>query len=460
VVHTFQFRDDFLAYDTESQALMMIDELTAECLSLYDASGSSPTAERMARVADDQDVSLADVGQVCEEIDRLREDGYLFAPRVEVELSQLYPDRPVIKSMCLHICHDCNLRCRYCFAETGDFGTGRRGMLTVETGKKAIDFLIGHSAGRHHLDIDFFGGEPLLNWPVVEELVAYCEERGRQADKDIRLTITTNAVLLDQNKIDFINQHFKNCVLSLDGRPEVQNHMRPTAGGKGSYDVVVNNIVNFVRQRGEREHYVRGTFTRENLCFFEDVKHMVDLGMEQLSMEPVVAEDGCGYEIRMEDLPTIYEEYEKLAEYNLATDFTEKAFNFFHFNIDLDGGPCLFKRLKGCGVGTEYCAVTPDGDIYPCHQFVGKTEFLMGNVHDNPLELKQTGTVDFTNLILPQKDYCEDCWAKYYCSGGCPANSYNATGSLLDQYEIGCLLMRKRMECALWLAARRMLRDQ
>lgn len=177
-------------------------------------------------------------------------------------------------------------------------------------------------------------------------------------------------------------------------------------------------------------------------------------------MEPVVAEDGCGYEIRMEDLPTIYEEYEKLAEYNLATDFTEKAFNFFHFNIDLDGGPCLFKRLKGCGVGTEYCAVTPDGDIYPCHQFVGKTEFLMGNVHDNPLELKQTGTVDFTNLILPQKDYCEDCWAKYYCSGGCPANSYNATGSLLDQYEIGCLLMRKRMECALWLAARRMLRDQ
>lgn len=455
MIHAFEFRGDFLAYDTETQALLWIDEPTFHCFNRYDREGRAPTAEQRREIGEQLSLSLAEVDRCCAEIDRLKEEGVIFVPPVAVGPEQLYPDEPAIKSMCLHICHDCNLRCRYCFAGTGDFGTGNRSMLSVETGKKAIDFLIEQSGPRHHLDIDFFGGEPLMNWPVVTALVDYCEERGPAAGKDIRLTITTNGVLLDQEKTEYINRHFKNCVLSLDGRPEVQNEMRPTANQKGSYDLVAGRIVNFVRQRGEREYYVRGTFTRKHPDFSEDIRHMVELGLEHLSMEPVVAEPGCGYEIREEDLPQIFREYEALALYNLETDGTEDAFSFFHFNIDLEGGPCLFKRLKGCGVGTEYCAVTPTGDIYPCHQFVGETDFCMGNVHDDPLVLKMPHARDFEQYLLTEREECTACWARYYCSGGCAANAYHATGSLSGLYEIGCKLMRKRLECALWLAAKR-----
>lgn len=460
MVHTFQFREDHLAYDTESQALLMLDAVTAACLSLYSNEGARPSEEKLQEVGVEHQAGPEELNEICDELDELKEQGILFAPSIQVTIDQLYPDEPKIKSMCLHICHDCNLACRYCFAGTGDFGTGKRSMLSVETGRKAIDFLIEQSGNRHHLDIDFFGGEPLLNWPVVQELVAYCEQRGAETGKDLRLTITTNGVLLDDAKTEYINQHFKNCVLSLDGRESVQNDMRPTRNGKGSYDVVSRNIINFVKQRGDKEYYVRGTFTRNHLDFAADVLHMSDLGLEQLSMEPVVTEEGSGYEIRKEDLPQIFEEYEKLAVANLERDNTSKAFNFFHFNIDLDGGPCLFKRLKGCGVGSEYCAVTPEGDIYPCHQFVGKEEFLMGNVNDNPLELKNLYASEFAQAILPDKEFCNDCWAKYYCSGGCAANAYNMTGSLNGQYEIGCEMMRKRLECALWLNAQRMMRQE
>jgi uncharacterized protein len=462
LVHIFQFKADTLAYDTESQALLELDQLAAACLKAFiDEGGKRPTEETVEAIGAACDVSIAEANRCLDDIETLKSEGVLFASDIDVSLEQLYPDQPVIKSMCLHICHDCNLRCRYCFAGTGDFGTGDRSLLDVETGRRAIDFLIAASGNRIHLDVDFFGGEPLLNWPVVTELVDYCEKEGPKHGKELRLTITTNGVLLDEDKTEYINQHFKSVVLSLDGRPEVQNQMRPNAGNRGSYDVVMPHIKSFVERRGDKEHYVRGTFTRLFPDFSKDVIHMADLGMRQLSMEPVVAPPGSGYEIREEDLPEIMLEYERLAEDLLSKEGTQNAYNFFHFNIDLTGGPCLYKRLKGCGVGTEYCAVTPAGDIYPCHQFVGEKEFIMGNVHEVDLNdvygsLTMPHAEAFAQLILPDKPDCQECWAKYYCSGGCAANAWHATGDLNGVYEIGCQLTRKRLECALWLEAKRL----
>ncbi|HHX38136.1 MAG TPA: thioether cross-link-forming SCIFF peptide maturase [Clostridiaceae bacterium] len=461
MVHIFNFKNDVLVYDTETQALLEVDELAAACLRVFvEQKGQGPSAEQLVQLGAAHKVAVNEVKNCVADIESLIADGILFAPEIEVSLDQIYPDQPVIKSMCLHICHDCNLRCRYCFAETGDFGTGERSFLDIHTGRRAIDFLIAASGNRIHLDVDFFGGEPLLNWPVVTELVDYCEKEGPKHGKELRLTITTNGVLLDDEKIDYINAHFKNVVLSLDGRPEVQNQMRPNAGQRGSYDVVMPHIRSFVAKRGTLEHYVRGTFTRLFPDFSQDVIHMADSGLRQLSMEPVVAPPGSGYDIREEDLPEILTEYERLAEDLLAKEGTPDAYNFFHFNIDLSGGPCLYKRLKGCGVGTEYCAVTPEGDIYPCHQFVGEPDFKMGNVHEIDLAdvyagLERPHSADFEQLILPDKDACKDCWARYYCSGGCAANAWHATGDLNGIYDLGCVMMRKRLECALWLEAKR-----
>lgn len=455
MVHLFTFGQDHLAFDSESGALHQLDAISAAVLEAFiDAGGQTPSAGKLAELSDRYGVGTAE--ECAAEIDSLIADGSLFAPALDVTRQQLYPDTPRIKSLCLHICHDCNLRCRYCFAGTGDFGTGHRSMLDLETGKKAIDFLIAASGPRRNLDIDFFGGEPLMNWPVVVALTHYAEETGPKAGKNIRLTLTTNSVLLDEEKSAFINEHMKNVVLSIDGRPEVHDRMRPDAGGKGSYDRVMGRIRRFVAERGEREYYVRGTYTRHNLDFGSDVLHFADQGLEQISVEPVVAENGCGYEIRPEDVPAILAEYERLAR-----DFVERReagqpFNFFHFMIDTDGGPCAYKRLKGCGVGTEYCAVTPEGDIYPCHQFVGQPQFRMGNVHDEPIALDQTLTAKFAELMVPDKPECRTCWSRYYCSGGCAANAHAATGSVTGLYEIGCALQKKRLECALWIKARQM----
>ncbi len=461
MVHLFSFKSDKFAYDTETQAFLELDNLSHDVLTIYvDQNGSRPTQEALAHLSQKNDYPLEELCHCCDEIDALIADKSLFAPPVHVDLEQLYPDEVVIKSMCLHICHDCNLRCQYCFAGTGDFGTGRRTMLDVETGKKAIDFLLQHSGNRHHLDIDFFGGEPLMNWPVVQALVDYCEAQGPKYNKDLRLTLTTNCMLLDDQKIDYINEHFKNVVLSLDGRKEVQDDLRPTKGMKGSYDVVMRNIKNFVAKRGEKEYYVRGTFTRKHPDFSKDVIHMAEEQLGQLSMEPVVGPEDTDYAFKPEDLPQLKAEYERLAEHALASDYTDHAYAFFHFNIDLEGGPCMFKRLKGCGVGSEYCAVTPEGDIYPCHQFVGESEFIMGNVHDDPIQLKNPFEASFKSLILPEKPACQSCWAKYYCSGGCAANAWHETGDLNGIYEMGCELMRKRLECGLWLSAKRRERAQ
>ena len=444
-----------MAFDTESGVLHQLDETAYRVLQAWSAAGDQkPSDQILADLADELGPA---VSECAAEIEEAAAAGLLFTQNVPVDISQLYPDQPRIKSMCLHLCHDCNLRCRYCFAGTGDFGTGRRSMMDVETGRKAVDFLIEASGPRRNLDIDFFGGEPLMNWPVVVELTAYCEKRAAETGKDIRLTITTNAVLLDQAKTDFINDHFKNCVLSIDGRPEVHDRMRPDAGNHGSYERVAAHIRSFVAARGDREYYLRGTYTHHNLDFADDVLHLGSLA-GQVSIEPVVSPDGSGYEIRPEDIPALEAEYEKLAREMDRLDQTGDSFNFFHFMIDLDGGPCSLKRLKGCGVGTEYCAVTPDGDIYPCHQFVGETQFKMGNVHDEPTRIDPAVQDKFRSLLVPDKPDCKACWARYFCSGGCAANAWHASGQVEGMYETGCALQKKRLECALWLQARKKIR--
>ena len=452
MLHLFELRGDRLAFDSESGALHRLDLTACAVLKAWiEAGQQSPPADVIDRLRS----SLGPAVDECQrEILEAVGGGLLFSENETVSNGSLYPDQPQIKSMCLHLCHDCNLRCRYCFAGTGDFGTGRRSMLDIDTGRKAIDFLIGASGRRRNLDVDFFGGEPLMNWPVVTSLVDYCEARAAETGKEIRLTLTTNAVLLDQEKTDYINRHFKNCVLSIDGRPRVHDRMRPDAGGKGSYDRVAGHIRGFVADRGDREYYLRGTFTRENLDFSADVLHLGSLA-SQVSIEPVVAPDGCGYEIRSEDVPMLEAEYEQLAVTLDRLDAEGKGFNFFHFMIDLSGGPCAFKRLKGCGVGIEYCAVTPDGDIYPCHQFVGEARFRMGNVHDQPVRLDEAVVAQFNPLLIPVKAACQTCWSRYFCGGGCAANAWHASGSVAGLYEIGCALQKKRLECALWLQARK-----
>lgn len=459
MVHLFTFAQDRLAFDSESGALYLLDEVSYAVLEALIAADSQDLkrielpelATRFGETA---------VHEALIEISQLIENGSMFAPTQEVSLEQLYPEKPLIKSMCLHISHDCNLRCRYCFAGTGDFGTGKRSMLTEETGRKAIDWLIAGSGSRRNLDIDFFGGEPLINWPVVVALTHYAEEAGSKAGKNIRLTITTNAIQLDAEKTAFINEHMKNCVLSIDGRPEVHDRMRPDAGGKGSYERVMNSIRNFIAERGDKEYYARGTFTRHNLDFAADVMHLADQGIDQISLEPVVAAAGCGYELRQEDVPAILAEYEKLALDYAARREAGKPFNFFHFMIDTDHGPCAYKRLKGCGVGSEYCAVTPDGDIYPCHQFVGQEEFCLGNVHTEPVMLDADLTAAFSKLMVPNKPDCQNCWSRYFCSGGCAANAYAATGRIDGLHKISCELQKKRLECALWLKVRAAQQDE
>ena len=477
MVHAFKMKGKYIAYDSESCALHELDEMAYDVLLTYiEKEGSEPDDAVLEKLASTKNYPVSDVLECRADFNSLIALGGLFTPSRDVHYSELYPDAPAIKAMCLHICHDCNLRCRYCFAGTGDFGTGKRSMLDADTGKQAIDWLIAVSGKRHHLDVDFFGGEPLMNWPVVVELTHYCESRSKESGKDIRLTITTNALLLDDEKTAFINQHMKNCVLSIDGRPAVHDYMRPGINGKGSYEAVSNRIKSFLFARTAKdsvfsEHYVRGTFTSNNLDFSKDVIHMAEeLGARQISVEPVVSPDGCGYEIRKEDLPQIEKEYEDLAEYIMKTRKDGDPVHFFHFIMDMKGGPCVYKRMKGCGVGAEYCAVTPDGDIYPCHQFVGEESYLMGNVHDFKSLLDENGQLlpgkkpedimipevrdIFIERLMPNKKECKTCFARYTCGGGCPANSQHATGSLDGMYEIGCRLAKKRLECSLWMAAK------
>lgn len=389
--------------------------------------------------------------ETLEEIQTLIDQEQLFAKDIYQDMVVDFKKRKtVIKALCLHVAHDCNLACRYCFAEEGEYH-GRRALMSFEVGKKALDLLIASSGSRRNLEVDFFGGEPLMNWKVVKELVAYGREQEKLHDKKFRFTLTTNGVLLDEEVMDFCDREMSNVVLSLDGRKEVNDRMRPFRSGKGSYDLIVPKFQEFVKRRGEKDHYIRGTFTHHNLDFAQDAIHFADLGFKQMSIEPVVAPPEEEYAIKEEDLPKILEQYDLLAKEYIKRKKEGRGFNFFHFMIDLKGGPCVAKRLSGCGSGTEYLAVTPWGDLYPCHQFVGQEGFLLGNVDTGVTNLPVRDTFKLCNVYAKEK--CRDCFARFYCSGGCAANAYNFHGSITEAYDIGCAMQKKRIECAIMICA-------
>jgi len=392
-----------------------------------------------------------DLDECYAELRSLYQEGRLFSEdKLEQYVGKAYSSNSPVKAMCLHIAHDCNLRCEYCFAAKGDFGTGRK-LMSAETACAAMDFLVANSGTRRNLEVDFFGGEPLMNLEAVKQTVEYARGLEKKHNKLFRFTITTNGLLLNDDAIDFINQEMSNVVLSIDGRKAINDKLRPTPNGKGSYDLIVPKYRHLVEARGGKNYYVRGTFTKHNPDFCEDVIHLYDLGFDQISIEPVVSDKLLNFALDEQDLPRVFDEYErlmlKIEDIKAAGGFV----NFFHFMLDLDGGPCAIKRLKGCGCGNEYVAVTPEGDIYPCHQFVGMEEWRMGTLSDGVLdkEIKER----FATAHIYTKEGCRDCWCRYFCSGGCNANNVQYMGDLLTPHSIGCELERKRVECALYLKA-------
>lgn len=392
-----------------------------------------------------------EVEEALEEIQDLIHKGELFTKDLYHDYVVDFKKRQtVVKALCLHIAHDCNLACKYCFAEEGEYH-GRRALMSFEVGKKALDFLIANSGNRRNLEVDFFGGEPLMNWDVVKQLVEYGRKKEKEYNKNFRFTMTTNGVLLNDEIMEFCNREMSNVVLSLDGRKEVNDTMRPFRNGKGSYELIVPKFQKFAQLRENKDYYIRGTFTRHNMDFAKDVLEFADLGFKSMSIEPVVAQPEEEYAIREEDLPQILKEYDDLALEYIKRQKEGKGFNFFHFNIDLNQGPCVAKRLSGCGSGTEYLAVTPWGDFYPCHQFVGEEKFLLGNVDTGVTNLEIRDEFKLCNVYA--KDKCRDCFARFYCSGGCAANSHNFHGSITDAYDIGCEMQKKRIESAIMIKA-------
>jgi uncharacterized protein len=440
--------------DVNSGCVHVVDEQAYRAIPVVEElldSGIDTQDEIAEKVAEALEITVSDAAETVEEILALKDAGMLFTEDIYEKYIGEFKDRStVVKALCLHIAHDCNLACKYCFAEEGEYH-GRRALMSFEVGKKALDFLVANSGNRVNLEVDFFGGEPLMNWQVVKDLVLYGRSLEEPHHKKFRFTLTTNGVLLNDDILEFVNKEMANVVLSIDGRKEVHDLMRPHRGGQGSYDEVVPKYKKVATSRNQMNYYVRGTFTRNNLDFSEDVKHLADEGFEQISVEPVVAADTEDYALRQEDVPGILEEYDKLALEYIRRKKSGNGFNFFHFMIDLEGGPCVAKRLSGCGSGTEYLAVTPWGDFYPCHQFVGRDEFLMGNVDDGIVRPDIRDTFKSCNVYA--KEHCKNCFAKFFCSGGCAANAYNFSGSINGSYEIGCELQRKRIECAIMIKA-------
>lgn len=459
VIHQYINNGYHIVLDVNSGSVHVVDSVVYDAVQLVsqripemEAPAALPSyVKEEVRVCLKDRYSQEDIEEALEEIGQLIEAEQLLTKDIYRDFVVDFKKRKtVVKALCLHIAHDCNLACRYCFAEEGEYH-GRRALMSYEVGKKALDFLVANSGNRVNLEVDFFGGEPLMNWQVVKDLVAYGRSLEKPNNKKFRFTLTTNGILLNDEIMDFLNQEMSNVVLSIDGRKEINDLMRPHRGGQGSYDTIVPKFKKLAESRNQMNYYVRGTFTHNNLDFAEDVKHLADLGFEQISVEPVVAAPEESYAITEEDIPAILEEYDELARELLKRKKEGRGVNFFHFMIDLKGGPCVAKRLSGCGSGTEYLAVTPWGDFYPCHQFVGHEEFLMGNVDEG---ITRTDIRDeFKTCNVYAKDKCRKCFAKFYCSGGCAANSYNFHGSINDAYDIGCELQRKRIECAIMIKA-------
>ena len=443
MIHKYTMHNTNIVMDISSGAVHVFDAAAFDVVDLYKTKSKEQIIEALSQKYDGQAILDA-----YDEIVQLESEGLLFSEDAYSEAIKTWERTPVVKALCLHICHDCNLRCKYCFASTGSFG-GHRTMMDVETGKKAIDFLIEKSAGRRNLEVDFFGGEPLMNFDVVKQIVEYARIREKETGKNFRFTITTNAIMLNEDNKEFINNNMHNVVLSIDGRKETNDRMRPRVDGSGTYDSILPKIKDLADSRNQDRYYVRGTFTRENLDFSKDVLHLADEGFKQISIEPVVAAKDSGYDIREQDLEKLFSEYEMLADEYVKRGKTDEGFNFFHFMIDLKQGPCVIKRLGGCGSGHEYLAVTPEGDLYPCHQFVGDENFKMGNVHQG--EFNSDFQKSFQKSNVYSKKECSECWAKFYCSGGCAANAYQFNNDINVPYKIGCELEKKRVECAIWI---------
>lgn len=451
MIHTFKAVGQPMLLDVGSGAVHAIDDMAFDVLEMW----NDHTPEEI-RDALKEKYTAQELDEVIGELKQLEELGALNAPDNYDDVKQV-TEPGVVKSMCLHAAHDCNLRCKYCFAATGDFCMGERKLLPYEVGKAAIDWLVAHSGKRVNLELDFFGGEPLMNFETVKKIVEYARSQEPVYHKKFRFTITTNGMLLTDDKIDFINREMSNVVLSIDGRKEVNDRMRPRVDGKGSYDKIIPMYKKLVDQRGEKEYYVRGTYTKYNLDFSDDVFALLDAGFDQISVEPVIADAEEPYAITEADLPRIFEEYERLMQKILDYEATGKKFNFFHFMLDLDQGPCAIKRLRGCGCGNEYVAITPDGDIYPCHQFVGEADYKMGNVDDGTFNREMKS--DFAKTHIYSKPDCRNCWARFYCSGGCNANNYQFSGDVHKAHKLSCEIEKKRLECAIVLKAIRMDRE-
>jgi len=449
MIHQYKLNGYNIVIDVYSGSIHIVDELAYDVIAAYEGKTREEIVASVLPSFADKGITEKDILECIDDVDSLKESEKLFTQDVfSDKAGKLKNNSNVIKALCLHVAHTCNLNCSYCFASQGKY-QGERALMSAEVGKRALDFLIENSGTRRNLEVDFFGGEPLMNWDVVKELVEYGRKREKEAGKNFRFTLTTNGVLVDDEVIEFCNKEMHNVVLSLDGRKEVHDRFRVDYAGKGSYDAIVPKFQRFVEKRGDRNYYMRGTFTHHNPDFTNDIFHMADLGFTELSMEPVVCAPDDPSALTEDDIKTVFDQYEILATEMIKRKKNGNGFTFYHYMIDLENGPCIYKRLSGCGSGTEYLAVTPWGDLYPCHQFVGDDDYLMGNIYDG---VKNTELRDkFRKCNIYSRPDCEDCWAKLYCSGGCAANAYHASGDITGIYEPGCRLFKKRIECAIMM---------
>ncbi|MBQ8165234.1 MAG: thioether cross-link-forming SCIFF peptide maturase [Clostridia bacterium] len=451
MIHRYKMGNLNIVLDIYSGSVHAVDEVAYEMIGMYETCEKHEIIDAMlGKFSGSEGVTREELTECYEQIGELKAAGKLFKEDSYKPLAGALKERSanVVKALCLHIAHTCNLNCSYCFASQGKY-SGERGLMSFEVGKRALDFLVENSAGRRNLEVDFFGGEPLMNFDVVKQLVAYARSIEKDAGKNFRFTLTTNGVLIDDDVIDFANREMSNVVLSLDGRKEIHDRFRVDYAGNGSWERIVPKFQKLVEARGGKNYYMRGTFTHANPDFLKDIEKMLELGFKELSMEPVVCPPDDPSALTAEDLPVVMEQYEKLAELMLKKHREGDPFTFYHYMIDLTGGPCIYKRLSGCGSGTEYMAVTPWGDLYPCHQFVGDEKFRLGDIWTGVTNKEIQN--EFASCNVYARSECDDCWAKLYCSGGCAANSYHATGSVKGIYSQGCELFRKRMECAVYL---------
>lgn len=452
MIHQYKLNGYNIVLDVFSGSVHIVDDLAYDIIALYkNKPVSEIVSEMLIKYKDNSDISKDEIFEVIEDIGELEASGKLFTEDEYKDLAfDFKKNNTVIKALCLHVSHTCNLNCEYCFASQGKYH-GDRALMSFEVGKRAIDFLVENSGTRKNLEVDFFGGEPLMNLQVVKDIVAYARSIEKEKNKNFRFTLTTNGVLIDDDVIEFANKEMHNVVLSLDGRKEIHDSLRKTINGKGSYDTIVPKFQEFVKRRGDKGYYIRGTFTHNNTDFTNDIFHMADLGFTELSMEPVVCSPDDPYALTYDDLPVLFEQYEILARDMLRREKEGKPITFYHYMIDLTGGPCIYKRISGCGSGTEYMAVTPWGELFPCHQFVGDPKYSLGNIYDGVLNKDVQNEFKMCNAYA--RPECKDCWAKLYCSGGCAANAYHATGSVTGIYKYGCELFKKRIECAIMLKA-------